>query len=104
MKGAQIVGASVHLSSEPELLQPYLEELVPLLQECLMHPTVGIRREAVKTVGHVAAGLPSLCEKELMPCLLQQRQSDDTNDEVSEVERRGAADGLSEVLVWNTAA
>ena len=34
-----------------------------------------------------------------MPYLLQQLQSDDTNDEVSEVERRGAADGLSELLL-----
>ena len=100
MKGAQIVGASVHLISESELLQPYLEELMPLLQECLMHPTGGIQREAAKTFGHLGAGLPSSCEEELMPYLLQQLQSDDTNDEVSEVERRGAADGLSEV--WLT--
>jgi len=34
-----------------------------------------------------------------MPYLLQQLQSKEGNDEVSEVERRGAADGLSEVLL-----
>ena len=64
-----------------------------------MHPTVGIQPEAAKTFGHLAAGLPSFCKVELMPYLLQQQQSDDTNDEVSEVKRRGAADGWSEVLL-----
>ena len=34
-----------------------------------------------------------------MPYSLQQLQSDDKNDEVSEVERRGEVDGLSEVLL-----
>ncbi|CAE7582561.1 TEF3, partial [Symbiodinium sp. CCMP2456] len=32
MKGVQIVGASVNLIADPVLLQPYLQELMPLLQ------------------------------------------------------------------------
>lgn len=31
--GQRIVGASVHLIADPVLLQPYLQELMPLLEE-----------------------------------------------------------------------
>ena len=31
---------------------------MPLLQECVMHPTVGIQRVAAETFGHLAAGSP----------------------------------------------
>lgn len=99
MLGVKIVGASVVLIADPEYLQPYANELLPLLKECLMHPTAQIQREASKSFGSLAYGLPSLCEEDIYPWLLEKLQSQETNDDVSEVERRGAAQGLSEVLL-----
>lgn len=99
MKGVQIVGASVNLIADPELLIPYCEELMPLLQECLMHPTENIQHEAAKTFGHLSSGLPTLCDEEIMPFLLAKLQSADVNVDVSEVERRGAGRGLAEVVL-----
>jgi len=98
-KGVQIVGASVHLIASPEFLAPYLVELVPLLKECLMHPTHDVEREAAKTFGLLAVGLPDLCEDTIYPYLLEKLESQAGLDEESEVERRGAAHGLSEVLL-----
>mmetsp|Transcript_67005 Transcript_67005/g.160565 ORF Transcript_67005/g.160565 Transcript_67005/m.160565 type:complete len:1485 (+) Transcript_67005:94-4548(+) len=98
-KGVQIVGASVHLIASPEFLAPYLDELLPLLKECLMHPTHDVEREAAKTFGLLALGLPRLCEEDLYPYLLDKLQSASGLADESEVERRGAAHGLSEVLL-----
>jgi len=98
-KGVQIVGASVDLIVDPELLQPYVAELLPLLKECLMHPSSGIQREASKSFGCLAVGLPTLCEEDIYPYLLDKLESRDTNADVSEVDRRGAAHGLTEVLL-----
>eukprot|EP00913_Durusdinium_trenchii_P003604 g3335.t1 len=95
----QIVGASVNLIADPVLLQPYLQELMPLLQECLLHPTVGVQHEAAKSFGSLAFGLPEICDKDMMPFLLETLKSQDQNEDVSEVERRGAARGLAEVLL-----
>lgn len=99
MKGVQIVGASVNLIEDPEFLQPYVEELLPLLKECLMHPTEAIQREASKCFGSLAVGLPALCDEELYPWLLDKLQSKDAIEDVAEVNRRGAAHGLAEVLL-----
>mmetsp|Transcript_3925 Transcript_3925/g.7925 ORF Transcript_3925/g.7925 Transcript_3925/m.7925 type:complete len:1476 (-) Transcript_3925:114-4541(-) len=99
MKGVKIVGAAVNLISDPEVLEPYVEELLPLLQDCLIHPTHGISREAAKTFGSLASGLPVLCSEQLLPYLLDKMASRATNEDVSEVERRGAAQGLAEVLL-----
>ncbi|CAE7713645.1 YEF3 [Symbiodinium sp. KB8] len=99
MKGVQIVGASVNLIADPVLLQPYLQELMPLLQECLLHPTIGVQHEAAKSFGSLAFGLPEICDRDMVPFLLKTLASAETNDDVSEVERRGAARGLAEVLL-----
>jgi len=99
MKGVQIVGASVNLIADPVLLEPYLEELMPLLKDCLVHPTVGVQHEAAKSFGSMAAGLPECCEEDILPYLLETLQSQEANVDVSEVERRGAARGLAEVLL-----
>ncbi|CAJ1452648.1 unnamed protein product [Effrenium voratum] len=99
MKGVQIVGASVNLIADPVLLQPYLQELMPLLQECLLHPTLGVQHEAAKSFGSLAFGLPEICDQQMMPFLLETLRSAETNEDVSEVERRGAARGLAEVLL-----
>jgi len=99
MRGVQIVGASVNLIADPELLIPYVEELMPLLQECLMHPTEIIQHEAAKSFGCLASGLPVLCKEEIMPFLLMKLESQEVNEDVSEVERRGAGRGLAEVLL-----
>jgi len=98
-RGVQIMGASVNLIVDPEFLQPYVSELLPLLKECLMHPTHGIQREASKSFGALASGLPALCDEEIYPFLLDKLESQDINADVSEVDRRGAAHGLAEVLL-----
>jgi len=98
-KGVQIVGASVNLIADPLLLQPYLKELMPLLQDCLKHPTVSVQHEAAKAFGSLSFGLPATCDEEIMPFLLDTLESSEVNEDVSEVERRGAARGLAEVLV-----
>eukprot|EP00440_Ansanella_granifera_P043221 gb/GFBE01046855.1/.p1 GENE.gb/GFBE01046855.1/~~gb/GFBE01046855.1/.p1 ORF type:complete len:1484 (+),score=454.50 gb/GFBE01046855.1/:1-4452(+) len=98
MKGVQIVGASVHLIADPLLLQPYLPELLPLLKECVLHPTIGVQHEAAKSFGSLASGLPKIFDEDVMPWLLETLQSQETNNDVSEVERRGAARGLAEAL------
>jgi len=99
MKGVKVVGAAVNLIADPEVLDPYVAELLPLLKECLLHPTHGISREAAKSFGSLAQGLPVLCAEDLMPWLFEQMASQETNEDVSEVERRGAAQGLAEVLL-----
>eukprot|EP00928_Gymnodinium_smaydae_P001449 TRINITY_DN10536_c0_g1_i1.p1 TRINITY_DN10536_c0_g1~~TRINITY_DN10536_c0_g1_i1.p1 ORF type:complete len:1493 (-),score=315.49 TRINITY_DN10536_c0_g1_i1:304-4572(-) len=98
-KGVQVVGASVTLIASPEFLTPYLPELMPLLQECLVHPSDDVQREAAKAFGQLAAGLPELAEQDIMPFLLETLQSRAVNADVSEVNRRGAAHGLCEVLL-----
>jgi len=98
-KGVQVTGASVNLISSPEFLTPYLPELLPLLQDCLMHAAADVEREAAKTFGLIAAGLPRVCDEDIMPYLLQQLQCGGANVDVAEVDRRGAAHGLSEVLI-----
>jgi len=98
-KGAQIVGASVNLIAAPEFLTPYLPELMPLLRDCLMHASHDVEREAAKTFGLLAAGLPKLCDEDIMPYLLEQLQNKTGNADESEVDRRGAAHGLTEVLL-----
>jgi ABC-type Mn2+/Zn2+ transport system ATPase subunit len=98
-KGVQIVGASVNLIADPELLEPYVAELMPLLKECLMHPTPGIQREASKSFGLLSAGLPQLCSDDIYPYLMDKLESKHEDADVSEVDRRGAAHGLAEVLL-----
>jgi len=98
-KGVQIVGASVNLIADPEFLEPYVAELLPLLKECLMHPTPGIQREASKSFGSLSVGLPILCEEDIYPYLMEKLQSQSADEDVSEVDRRGAAHGLAEVLL-----
>ena len=39
-----------------------------LMEDCLMHPTHDVEREAAKTFGLLALGLPKLCEEELAAC------------------------------------
>lgn len=89
----------MHLIADPVLLQPYLQELMPLLQECLLHPTVGVQHEAAKAFGSLAFGLPEICDRDILPFLLTTLKSQEQNQDVSEVERRGAARGLAEVLL-----
>lgn len=98
-KGVQIVGASVNLIEDPEFLEPYVAELLPLLKDCLLHPTPGVQREASKSFGALAMGLPTLCDEDIYPYLLEKLRSQGVDADVSEVDRRGAAHGLAEVLL-----
>lgn len=97
-KGVAIVGASVNLIADPEFLEPYVAELLPLLKECLLHPTDAIQRAAAQSFGSLAVGLPLLCSDDTYPWIMEKLQSQHDDADVSEVDRRGAAHGLAEVL------
>ncbi|CAK0857214.1 unnamed protein product, partial [Prorocentrum cordatum] len=97
--GCKIMGASVDLIEDPDFLHPYVSELMPLLKESLMHPTASVQREAAKSFGSLSAGLPALCEEDIYPFLLEKMESRTGNADVSEVDRRGAAHGLAELLL-----
>jgi len=98
-KGVVIVGASVSLISDPRYLLPYIEELMPLLRECLMHPTDAIQKAAAQTLGSLSKGLPALCAEDIYPYLMDKLEAHGDDADVSEVDRRGAAHGLAEVLL-----
>lgn len=97
--GCKIMGASVDLIEDPDFLHPYVSELMPLLKECLMHPTASVQREAAKSFGSLSAGLPALCEEDIYPFLLEKLECSTGNEDVSEVDRRGAAHGLAELVL-----
>jgi HEAT repeat protein len=94
-KGAQILGSIAILSADPvEGLGPYMARIVPALEEVLVDPSPDVRATAAKALGTMARALPEIIVTEVLPWLfttLKQAQS--------QVERSGAAQGLSEVLV-----
>ena len=94
-KGAQILGSIAVLSADPtEGLGPYMHKIVPALQDVLIDPIPDVRATAAKALGTMARALPETIVAEVLPWLFQTlRQAE------SQVERSGAAHGLSEVLV-----
>lgn len=52
----------------------------PFSQECLLHPTVGVQHEAAKSFGSLAFGLPEICDKDMMPFLLETLKSQDVGE------------------------
>eukprot|EP00929_Paragymnodinium_shiwhaense_P086899 TRINITY_DN47277_c0_g2_i1.p1 TRINITY_DN47277_c0_g2~~TRINITY_DN47277_c0_g2_i1.p1 ORF type:complete len:2755 (+),score=912.30 TRINITY_DN47277_c0_g2_i1:113-8377(+) len=93
-KGAQIVGSMVLLIKDPKDIQPYLPILLPCLKETLLDPIPDVRATAAKAFGTLANGLPEDMLGDTMPWLFETLRSSE-----SQVERSGAAHGLSEVLM-----
>ena len=94
-KGAQILGSIAVLSADPvEGLGPYMSKIVPALQEVLIDPIPDVRATAAKAMGTMARALPDVMVAEVLPWLFTTLKTAE-----SQVERSGAAHGLSEVLV-----
>ncbi|TEB16913.1 hypothetical protein C9890_0544 [Perkinsus sp. BL_2016] len=94
-KGAQILGSIAVLSADPvEGLGPYMDKIVPALQDVLVDPIPDVRATAAKAMGTMARALPNVIVSEVLPWLFTTLKEAE-----SQVERSGAAHGLSEVLV-----
>ena len=100
-RGAQIVGSMVLLVKDAKDIMPYLDTLLPLLQQTLTDPIPDVRATAAKALGTMVRNLPESAFQDeedtqggLLPWLFSTLQSHE-----SAVERSGAAHGLSEVLM-----
>ena len=94
-KGAQILGSIAVLSADPqEGLGPYMHKILPALQDVLIDPIPDVRATAAKAMGTMARALPEPVIQMVLPWLFQTLKQAE-----SQVERAGAAHGLSEVLV-----
>lgn len=93
-KGAQIVGSMVLLIKDPKDIQPYLPILLPQLKLTLVDPIPDVRATTAKAFGTLANELPEEMLGDVLPWLLNMLKSSESN-----VERSGAAHGLSEVLM-----
>ena len=56
-------------------------------------------KAAAQSLGSLSKGLPALCAEDIYPYLMDKLQSAGDDADVSEVDRRGAAHGLAEVLL-----
>jgi HEAT repeat protein len=93
-KGAQIVGSMVLLIKDAKDIQPYLPGLLPQLKVTLVDPSPDVRATTAKAFGTLANGLPEDMMGDVLPWLFDMLRSSESN-----VERGGAAHGLSEVLM-----
>lgn len=90
---AQIIG-NMYTLTDPKDLAPYLPALLPGVQEALLDPEPSVRGIASKALGSIVKGMGEETFPELMPKLFELLRS-----EGSSVDRSGAAQGLSEVLL-----
>eukprot|EP00038_Savillea_parva_P019291 m.27053 g.27053 ORF g.27053 m.27053 type:complete len:2638 (-) comp4371_c0_seq1:195-8108(-) len=90
---AQIIG-NMYTLTEPKDLAPYLPALLPGVQEALLDPEPSVRGIASKALGSIVKGMGEDSFPELMPWLFETLRS-----ETNSVDRSGAAQGLSEVLL-----
>lgn len=90
---AQIIGNMYSLTDKKDL-SPYLPDVLPGLQKSLVDPVPEVRSSCAKALGAMVRGLGDEGLQELLPWLLATLKS-----ESSSVDRSGAAQGLSEVLL-----
>ena len=101
-KAALVVGSMCSMISDVRAIQPYILELLPVLQDVLVDPIPGVRHTAAKALGTLTRGLG---EKgmpgfdALLSWMVHTSQGKVSKGESSAVERSGAAQGLVEVLV-----
>ncbi|KAB1202522.1 Translational activator GCN1 [Morella rubra] len=89
-KAAQIVGNMCSLVTDPKDMIPYIGLLLP---EVLVDPIPEVRSVAARALGSLIRGMGEENFPDLVPWLFDTLKSDNSN-----VERSGAAQGLSEVL------
>jgi HEAT repeat protein len=92
-KAAQIVGNMSSLVTEPKDMIPYIGLLLPEVKKVLVDPIPEVRAVAARALGSLISGMGEEIFPDLVPWLLDTLKSDNSN-----VERSGAAQGLSEVL------
>ncbi|KAL2941260.1 Protein ILITYHIA [Bienertia sinuspersici] len=92
-KAAQIVGNMCSLVTEPRDMIPYIGLLLPKVKKVLVDPIPEVRSVAAKALGSLIKGMGEESFPDLVSWLLETLKSDGSN-----VERSGAAQGLSEVL------
>lgn len=93
MRASQIIG-NMYSLTDPKDLTPYVESIIPGLQQALTDPTPEVRAVASKALGAMFKGMGEANSGGLVPWLLETMRSN-TNT----VDRAGAAQGLSEVLL-----
>ncbi len=94
-KASAITGNMMVMVSDPKSLVPYLNQLLPGLQSCLIDPIPDVRATSAKALGSlIGVGEEEKELVELVPWLVNTLQVDS-----SPVERSGAAQGLSEVCL-----
>ncbi|KAL6142934.1 hypothetical protein ACLB2K_061209 [Fragaria x ananassa] len=92
-KAAQIVGNMCSLVTEPNDMIPYIGLLLPEVKKVLVDPIPEVRSVAARALGSLIRGMGEDHFPDLVPWLMDTLKSDNSN-----VERSGAAQGLSEVL------
>jgi hypothetical protein len=92
-KASQIVGNMSSLVTEPLDMIPYIGLLLPEVKKVLVDPIPEVRAVAARALGSLIVGMGEQIFPDLVPWLLDTLKSDNSN-----VERSGAAQGLSEVL------
>jgi HEAT repeat protein len=92
-KAAQIAGNMCSLVTEPKDMVPYIGLLLPEVKKVLVDPIPEVRSVAARAIGSLIRGMGEDNFPDLVPWLLDTLKSDGSN-----VERSGAAQGLSEVL------
>lgn len=92
-KAAQIVGNMCSLVTEPKDMIPYIGLLIPEVKKVLVDPIPEVRSVAARALGSVIRGMGEENFPDLVSWLMDTLKSDTSN-----VERSGAAQGLSEVL------
>ncbi|KAI9078431.1 hypothetical protein K1719_039650 [Acacia pycnantha] len=92
-KAAQIVGNMCSLVTEPKDMIPYIGLLLPEVKKVLVDPIPEVRSVAARAIGSLIRGMGEDNFPDLVPWLFETLKSENSN-----VERSGAAQGLSEVL------
>ncbi|KAK4775828.1 hypothetical protein SAY87_023789 [Trapa incisa] len=92
-KASQIVGNMCSLVTEPKDMIPYIGLLLPEVKKVLVDPIPEVRSVAARAIGSLIRGMGEENFPDLVPWLLDTLKSDGSN-----VERSGAAQGLTEVL------
>ena len=92
---ALIAGNMCTMISDPRDLHPYIQTLLPGLQLALLDPIPDVRSTSAKALGSLARGLGEESIPELRPWLIETLKG----GVESSVERSGAAQGLTEVLI-----
>ncbi|KAJ6871119.1 hypothetical protein NC652_036708 [Populus alba x Populus x berolinensis] len=92
-KAAQIVGNMCSLVTEPKDMIPYIGLLLPEVKKVLVDAIPEVRSRAARAIGSLIRGMGEENFPDLVPWMFDSLKTDNSN-----VERSGAAQGLSEVL------